>query len=93
MGMKARGTPDDPLLTIDDVAELLAVEPRFVRRLVQERRIPFHKIGKFVRFGSGDIRDFIESGRMEATRSGADYTSVRHHPATHAAESPAEHLA
>lgn len=63
------GSPDahdDRLLTIADVAEVLAVEPRFVRRLVQERRIAFHKVGKFVRFDAGDVAEFISGGRVAA---------------------------
>ena len=39
--------------------------PRFVRRLVDERRIPFHKIGKYVRFDPADIDRFVMDGRIE----------------------------
>jgi len=45
--------PDRPakqLLTITQVAHLLNVEVRHVRRLVQERRIPFIKWGHLLRF-------------------------------------------
>jgi len=41
-----RENVDTPtLLTIEEVAEVLNVGPRFVRRLVAERRIAFHKVG------------------------------------------------
>ncbi len=56
----------DALLCIDEVAELLGVRPRFVRRLVTERRIAFCKIGRYVRFEPGAVDDFIESGRIDA---------------------------
>jgi len=52
-----------PLLTIDEVAEQLAVSEAFVRRLVRARRIEIVKIGKFVRFESETVRAFVESVR------------------------------
>jgi excisionase family DNA binding protein len=58
-----------PLIGIDEVAVRLGVTPRFVRRLVDERRIPFHKIGKFVRFDPADIDRYISRGRVEPPRS------------------------
>src|SRR4051794_12218600 len=42
------------LLSVEDAAMELGTTVRFVRRLVHERRIRFHKIGKFVRFARGD---------------------------------------
>lgn len=49
------------LLDADQVAERLGVKPRFVRRLVEERRIPFCKLGKFVRFRPSDIDAWVEA--------------------------------
>lgn len=49
----------ESLLDADQVAERLGVEPRFVRRLVEERRIPFCKLGKFVRFRPSDIDEWL----------------------------------
>lgn len=56
---------DDELLTVPELALVLKVEVRFVRRLVAERRIPFHKVGKFVRFYRKDVAEFIAAGRVE----------------------------
>lgn len=56
----------DTLLCIDEVADLLGVRPRFVRRLVAERRISFCKIGRYVRFEPEAIEHFIEPGRIDA---------------------------
>ena len=39
-----------------------------MRRLVDERRIPFHKIGKYVRFDPADIDRFAIQGRVEPAR-------------------------
>jgi excisionase family DNA binding protein len=61
-----RPIPSAPLIDIDQVAARLGVTPRFVRRLVDERRIPFHKIGKFVRFDPADIDSYIVRGRVES---------------------------
>jgi len=55
----------DELLTVAELALVLKVEVRFVRRLVAERRIPFHKVGKFVRFYRSDVDDFVSAGRVE----------------------------
>ena len=43
--------------------------PRFVRRLVAERRITFHRVGKFIRFDPADVDALILDGRVE--RAGA----------------------
>jgi excisionase family DNA binding protein len=57
--------PVTALLTIDEVAEILQVGTRFVRRLVAERRIAFHKVGRYVRFDRADVEDLITSGRVD----------------------------
>ena len=64
-----RPLPSAPLIDIDQAAVRLGVTPRFVRRLVDERRIPFHKIGKFVRFDPADIDRYIVRGRVESVHS------------------------
>ena len=55
---------DGALMDIDEVAERLSVSPRFVRRLVEERRITFLKIGRHVRFDRSDVERWIESQRV-----------------------------
>jgi excisionase family DNA binding protein len=47
------------------LAEQLDVSERFVRRMVSERRIPFRKIGRFVRFHPDDIDKWLEAQRVE----------------------------
>ena len=54
------------LLTIDQAADQLGTGPRFVRRLVAERRIAFHKVGRHVRIAEADLRNFVAAGRIEA---------------------------
>jgi excisionase family DNA binding protein len=52
------------LLTMDDLAERLGVSHRHVRRLVDERRIPFLKVGKFVRFDPAEVAKWLRSTRV-----------------------------
>ena len=56
--------PLEKLLTVDEAADVLNTTPRFVRRLITERRICFHHIGRHVRIAESDLRDFIEAGRV-----------------------------
>ncbi|HRE00493.1 MAG TPA: helix-turn-helix domain-containing protein, partial [Ilumatobacteraceae bacterium] len=58
-------TTSEQLLDIAGLAERLGVGERFVRRLVNERRIPFLKIGRHVRFDSGDVEAWISDTRVE----------------------------
>ncbi len=52
------------LMDIETLAVRLGVSVRFVRRLVAERRMPFLKIGKFIRFDPADVDAWIESRRV-----------------------------
>jgi excisionase family DNA binding protein len=54
------------LLDTTKLAEHLAVPPRHVRRLVAERRVPYLKLGRLVRFDPAEISAWLE----EARRSG-----------------------
>ena len=57
-----------PLLDTDEVAVALRVTPRHVRRLVAERRIPFVKVGRFVRFDSGELDLWLDQQRVAPER-------------------------
>jgi excisionase family DNA binding protein len=50
------------LLTVEAAAERLSTSPRFVRRLIAERRIEFVKVGRHVRISESVLTDFIRSG-------------------------------
>ena len=56
---------EDPsdLVDIEWVAKRLGVTPRFVRRLVTERRIAYIKVGGLVRFEPVEVQRFIDKGR------------------------------
>ena len=52
------------LLTVDEAAERLRTKPRFIRRLIAERRIPYVKLGAHVRIDDRAIDAFIAAGRV-----------------------------
>jgi excisionase family DNA binding protein len=59
------------LLDTDEVAKVLRVTPRHVRRLVAERRIPFVKVGRFVRFETGELDVWLDQQRVDVSRRGS----------------------
>lgn len=59
-------TIDVNMLTVEQTAQRLGTPPRFVRRLIAERRIRFYKLGKYVRFHPDDIAEYIRAGKVEA---------------------------
>lgn len=60
---------DARLLDIQAAANRLTCSERFIRRLVQERRIPFVKLGGTrVRFLAADLDQWIVEQRIEAKR-------------------------
>ena len=57
------------LLSIGQLAERLGTTPRHVRRLVAERRVPFVKVGRLVRFDPDDIAAWLDGRRVRRLRS------------------------
>jgi len=53
-------------LTVADAADYLNTSVRFVRRLIAERRIAFHKCGAHVPIGLADLDSFVQAGGVEA---------------------------
>ena len=52
------------LFTVDEAADALNTTPRFVRRLVAERRISYHHVGRHVRIAEPDLEAFVAAGRV-----------------------------
>ena len=52
------------LITLKQVAELLNVNERHVRRLVFERRIPYFKWGHLLRFDPVELEKWLEQARI-----------------------------
>ncbi len=57
------------LLTIDQPAQRLGITVRYVRRLVAEKRLPYYKIGRLVRFDPAEITDWLASRRIPGSRT------------------------
>jgi excisionase family DNA binding protein len=55
----------DPLLTVDQVAELLGTSPSFARRLVAERKIRFVRVGRHVRIPESALAEYIAAGTVQ----------------------------
>jgi excisionase family DNA binding protein len=49
----------DRLLTVQEVAEVLGTGVRFPRRLIEERRITFVKVGRHVRIPESAVSAYI----------------------------------
>jgi excisionase family DNA binding protein len=60
----ASSTEQHRLLDIEAVASWLATTPRHIRRLVAEKRVPFIKVGHFIRFDPADITCWIEEQKV-----------------------------
>lgn len=77
-GSKADGQPRPSaahgLIDIGETARLLGTTRRHIRRLVSERRIPFLKVGRFVRFDAADLEAWLERSKVPVVND----TSVRH---------------
>lgn len=61
-------TTTDSLLTVEQAAERLGTGVRFIRRLVQERRIRYVKLGKPVRIPESAIAAYIEERTVPTLR-------------------------
>jgi excisionase family DNA binding protein len=56
------------LLDGSGVAQHLGITERHVRRLVSERRIPFVKVGRFVRFDPIAVASWLERTTVKTSR-------------------------
>jgi excisionase family DNA binding protein len=65
-----------PLLDTQAVAEALGTTPRHVRRLVAERRVPFLKVGRFVRFDPGELDVWLDQQRVEVRRATSGFRAA-----------------
>ena len=54
----------DKLLTVEQAAEVFNTTPRFVRRLISERRITVVRLGRHVRIPASAVVDFIQAGTV-----------------------------
>ncbi|MFC8454624.1 excisionase family DNA-binding protein [Kitasatospora sp. NPDC057223] len=58
----------DHLLDVDQVAVILGTTSRFPRRLIEERRIEYVKVGRHVRIRASVLADFIAANTVSPAR-------------------------
>jgi excisionase family DNA binding protein len=58
-------TTRNELLTINEAATRMGMSIRHVRRLVAERRIAYHRLGRSIRLDAADVAAYIAAGRVE----------------------------
>jgi excisionase family DNA binding protein len=54
----------DTLLTVEQAADRLGTSVRFIRRLIADRRIAYHKVGRHVRISEADLINYVAAGRV-----------------------------
>jgi excisionase family DNA binding protein len=64
--MSIETDPSLELLTIPEVARLLKISVPSVRRLQQQRSIPFFKVGGRIRFERSDIVAYLQKRRVHS---------------------------
>ena len=57
------------LLTLPQAAKYMNASERFARRLVDERRVRVHKVGRFVRIARADLDDYLAANVRPARES------------------------
>ena len=63
--VKSDREPPERQLTVAQAAEVLGTTERFPRRLIEERRIRFTRIGRHVRIPESALAEYIKAGTVE----------------------------
>ncbi len=64
-------------LTVVETAAYLNTSERFVRRLIAERRIAFHHVGRHVRLALADLDEWLAASRVEPLSADAIVRELR----------------
>jgi excisionase family DNA binding protein len=67
----------DEVLTVEQAAARINMSVRYVRRLIAERRIPFHKIGRCVRLKASDLDAHVTADRVEPITASSVWRNMR----------------
>ena len=62
---KNRPEMEERLLTIDDIAEFLQVNPMTIYAWVRDGKIPAFKIGKVLRFKKSEIDEWLKNKKYK----------------------------
>jgi excisionase family DNA binding protein len=77
MNKEVEEAPSSELLTVSQAAVVMGMSTRYVRRLVAERRIAFHRLGRSVRIAAGDVQAHVVSGRVEPMTESDVWSGMR----------------
>ncbi|HEX3538857.1 MAG TPA: helix-turn-helix domain-containing protein [Acidimicrobiales bacterium] len=55
-------------LTVKEAGEVSGMGERFIRRMVNERRIRFYRVGRFIRIEERDLLALMEANMVEPVR-------------------------
>ena len=58
--------PEQPLLTVPEVAKRLHVSEACIRRMTREHRLDSIKVGRTVRFDAGYIAEYLKANTRHA---------------------------
>ena len=58
-GRRLKGAGEGPLLSVDEAATYLKIAAWTLRHWVSQRKIPFVRLGRLVRFRQADLDAFI----------------------------------
>lgn len=67
--MKPVAGPPQVLFTFAEAAEMTKLRESWLRKAVSERRIPFRRIGRHVRFAQADIDALVTGAAVSVTPS------------------------
>ena len=56
-------------LTVPELADLLGVSPNWVYEGTATKRLPHHRVGRYVRFSPADISRIERQSQIEPTRT------------------------
>lgn len=62
-------TPPQVLFTFAEAAEMTSLRESWLRKAVSERRIPFRRIGRHVRFAQADLDALVSNAAVAVTPS------------------------
>ena len=70
-------SPPPVLLTVEEAAALIAMSPRYVRRLVAERRIPVCRFGRAVRLNPNDLTAYVADCTTQPVTHSSVWSDMR----------------
>ena len=56
-------------LTVPELADLLGVSPSWVYEGTAAKRLPHHRVGRYVRFSPADVTRIERTSQIEPTRT------------------------